>query len=238
MAGEWGAPRKQVRDAVDPSGFGGAEERMRILEAKVAALQHAAFSEFVSIGLDGMKIKNGGSLDVSGDLDVGGTADFSGDTTIGGNLAVTGTLSLPAGIINNDALTNPVLFDGGGGAVTNFAVSTTHATLGTVTKTVPAGCTKMASFCWGGVTAVNSRTVLDFLFAQVFIESFDGNPLWAPVDPDGGSGHTSASKYGILTGLTPGATVTHGLRAWANGGTWSASVSNVADLQLIVLWGR
>src|SRR5665647_2399920 len=49
-----------------------------------------------------------GALIVTGPLDVTGPAAFAGDTTIGGNAAITGTLSLPAGIINNAALTSPV----------------------------------------------------------------------------------------------------------------------------------
>src|SRR5690606_16349112 len=66
-----------------------------------------------------------GDQEVTGTLDVGGTAAFSGDTEIGGNLKVTGTLSLPAGIIDNDALANPVRYDSG------FANSVDHPTITT-----------------------------------------------------------------------------------------------------------
>ena len=229
MSGEWGGP---VRPEGDPSGWGGELDFKREVRARLEALETRNPLQNASIGAGGLVFRGDGAAR-SDDFEAG----VSG-WKVAGDSAEFNDITLRGGIIGNDALTNPVLFDGGGGAITNFALSTTHATLITVPKTVPEGCTKMASFCWGGVTAVNSRTVLDFVSAQVFIETFDGNPLWAPVDPSGNGGHTSASKYGILTGLTPGATVTHGLRAWTTGGDWAAHVSSVADLQLLLLWGR
>lgn len=88
MAGEWGAPRKQVRDAVDPSGFGGHEERMRILEERIAKLEHGAFSENVAFGPEGIRVKGGTGLTV--EAGGGVSVKDGGDVTIadGGTLTV------------------------------------------------------------------------------------------------------------------------------------------------------
>ena len=84
----------------------------------------------------------GGSQTVNGPLAVHGTAAFDGNTTIGGTLAVTGTLSLPAGIINNDALANPVKSQTGFNSTSNFGLTTADVDLVVVVFTPPAGFTQ------------------------------------------------------------------------------------------------
>ena len=132
---------------------------MRIFEKRLAALEHGAFSEFVSFGLDGMRVKGGtgltvegggsvniaddGNLNVDGNLTVGGTAAFTGDTNIGGNLAVTGTLSLPAGIIDNDTLSDPTQATSAPTVTaTGWSVGTSWATVASTSIAVPAGFSK------------------------------------------------------------------------------------------------
>jgi hypothetical protein len=76
------------------------------------------------------------------------TSDFDGTSFanpgthgnyFGGDGAVLNALYLRPGSISNTLLTNPVAFDGNGGATTNFAVTTTGSgsALGAVTNTVP-----------------------------------------------------------------------------------------------------
>lgn len=47
------------------------------------------------------------TIGAGGTLNVDGALDVAGELNVGGNMAVTGTLSLPAGIIDNDALAHP-----------------------------------------------------------------------------------------------------------------------------------
>ena len=108
-----------------------------------------------------------GTETVNGPLAVHGTAAFDGNTTIGGNAAITGTLSLPAGIIDNAALTSPVspsAWHADSGS-TVFAVSTTHTDRATTTVTVPAGYTQALIFAVGQASAVNSTGIVDTLYA-------------------------------------------------------------------------
>lgn len=96
-----------------PPGEDDIPRRLRALEAQVAALASARSLEAATIGGGGLIVKGGqievqdasgamqALLDDSG-IDVDGTLHVSGNTVIDG------TLSLPAGIIDNDALANPV----------------------------------------------------------------------------------------------------------------------------------
>lgn len=206
-----------------------------------------------------------GTQNVSGNLNVTGSATIGGPTTISGTTTVSGTngiqssnfvpgstgwnltgtsIEIDTGAIGNSALVHPISFDGNGGAATNFAVATTGASsvLLSVTNTVPAGMTKMASFVTSNVTAINSTASLDYLQSRVGITSpggtsYAGNSGYAPVGASGGSQQVSASKYGILTGLAGGQTVTHYLNVWSSSANWAANASNIADLQALILWG-
>lgn len=193
---------------------------MREMESRIAAAEKR--DPFINSGIS---IPSAGNMSVDGNL------------TINGNLTATGKIS-------NAALVNPVAFDGNGGAATNFAVSTTGASsaLYSVTNKVPTGMTKMASIVIANVTAINSTASLDYLQSRVGITgptgtNYAGNSGYAPVGASGGSQQVSASKYGILTGLTGGQTVTHYVNVWSSTASWAANASNVADLQALILWG-
>ncbi|MGZ4587268.1 MAG: hypothetical protein ACXVX9_05655 [Mycobacteriaceae bacterium] len=222
-----------------PRGPGDLERRIRDLERLVQELAAARTLENASITASpGLGIRTS---------DFDGTSFASPGTHgnyFGGDGAVLNALYLRPGSISNTLLTNPVAFDGNGGATTNFAVTTTGASsaLGAVTNTVPAGMTKMASFVTGGVTAVNSTASLDYLQCRVGIidpnsVNYAGNTQYQPVSGSNGSGQVSASKYGLLTGLSGGQHVTHYISVWSASANWAANASSIADVQAIILWG-
>jgi hypothetical protein len=161
-------------------------------------------------------------------LDHGGNAEFN-------------AMTLRAGIISNGALTNPVSFDGCGGAVTNFAVATSWTTVGSVGITVPSGMSKMLSSGTVGISAV-PPTGTDFLFARLNItaggSTYLGNPQFAPAIGSSGAANVMAAKYGILTGLTPGSTVTFSFDAHSQTAAWAANAANIADLNIAITWGN
>ncbi len=102
----------------------------------------------ISVSPEGMTVDRAlevlGQMNVQGDLDVSGGAVFSGD------MRIEGTLSLPAGIIDNEALANPIESRSNHNAATGFAWTTAEIDRAPVAITVPPGFTKAT------VTAVAS----------------------------------------------------------------------------------
>lgn len=187
----------------------------------------------------------GGSQTVNGPLAVHGTAAFDGTTTIGGNAAITGTLSLPAGIIDNAALANPVVPGVIYGSATNFALTTTETTVKALTVVVPAGVTGAAVAVTGRVRGRNPNTTgginaagADYLHARTVIGASVGVDLSIIVLGSGSSGVNVAPFSEFLTGLTPGGTIAIALKAWTGNLSWGSDTFNVAELSGSILWFR
>ena len=234
----------------------GLIKRFKDIEYSVRLLQEKLNHVFDNTGLS---VPGPGTTQVDGNLNVLGILNMLGTAIVSGTNGIkssnfatgvsgwnlTGTqVEINTGAIGNSALVHPLAFDGNGGATTNFALSTTGSSvaLGAVTNTVPAGMTKMASFVVGNITAVNPTASLDYLECKVGIidpssTNFAGNTQYTPVSGSNGSGHVSASKYGLLSGLSGGQSVTHYISAWSANANWAANASNIADVQAIILWG-
>lgn len=117
-----------------------------------------------------------GDLNVSGNLGVSGPATFAGDTEIGGNAAITGTLSLPAGIIDNDALAHQT--DAGiapADTQTGWATTTSMATKASTSVTVPAGFTEALVVALG--TVVFQDTAPNRFDSRCRIEGTNGDTI-------------------------------------------------------------
>jgi len=182
-----------------------------------------------------------GSGTVNGPLAVHGTATFDGNTTIGGNAAITGTLSLPAGIIDNAALTSPVspsAWHADSGS-TVFAVSTTHTDRATTTVTVPAGYTQALIFAVGQASAVNSTGIVDTLYVGVVVNGV-GTPGWAATQDvaPAGLGGAACAAGKLLTGLTGGGTFTVSTRIYSAYAGWAGNAANSCNIDASVLFLR
>ena len=169
---------------------------------------------------------------------VTGDSTFSGDTIIGGNAVITGTLSLPAGIVDNDALASPVkpqyIFASG----TGFALATTDAAVASSTITVPAGFTSAVVSVVGRVYATNPNAGYDYLITVSKIDGTGCANLPLLVGGSGGSGIVVAPYSRVLTGLTGGGTFVVEVRAYANTAAWAANAQNTAELSGTILWFR
>jgi len=183
--------------------------RFKDLEQQVTRILNA--SPFTGTGMSipapGV-VQVDGELDVNGPIDVHGAANFDGNTTIGGNAAITGTLSLPAGIINNDALTSPVYPFVGHAQGNNFTLSTTNTAKATLTVPVPAGYTSAMVTANAHVSAFNPTADSDYLYAVAWIQS-DTTIGWSmpTTIPAGESAHTSQTATALLSGLGSSFTV-------------------------------
>jgi hypothetical protein len=249
-------PTPQEYPKNEPNGIRKLLDKIKALELQIReATSNLLGTAGIRLSLAGMFIDSsltvGGSLDVTGPTTIGGTvgvtgdATFSGDTTIGGNAAITGTLSLPAGIIDNDALAHPTIV---GSAAAEFGMSAAIAlsanpaaptTLTTLSVVVPAGATN----------AIATTSVVPAIYTASGTGSFT-----ATVESTLTSGGTGAFSYAgqivdvvgavtsactvtkpiVLAVVTPGATITMRATAYASG----AGVLAEGDGSLSILFLR
>lgn len=159
------------------------------------------------------------------------------------NLTVTGTLSLPVGIIDNEALAAPVEFSNGFGNADAFAVPVDETTITSMTFTVPAGYTEAIVVALGTVFALNTTPDLDYLRARVYLDHPSGALGWgrrllAPLAPNNGSAALSVNHQDRLTNLTGGQTITCRLAIESDFAALSAHVSNGASINAFAIFRR
>ena len=201
-----------------------------LTEQKRNALRQASSSAFA---------RSGTSVTAEGVVTVDGELDVTGAMVVGG------TLSLPAGIINNDALTSPVVLGVVNLTATGFAVTTSWSDAAATSFTVPAGCTQLLATCSAGVFAVNPNTTGgsngtggDALDCRVLLNgSGSAGFAWGM---SGSNGFTSASSSGsfVFSGLTPGATLSISAQALALYQNLGSNVANKANINATLTWLR
>lgn len=209
---------------------GGFEKWAKGLESKIAFIMERLNNVFANTGLS---VPGPGVVQVDGALNVNGP------------MAVTGTLSLPAGIINNAALANPVSALAVYDYVQNFALSTTLTNIRTLLVTVPAGFTKAAVSITVRVFAYNPNTTGgyngaggDYLSGQANINGLNGFALPLAVSGSNGSGTNISPFSTVLTGLTGGGTISLQIAAATNYASWAANTNNTAEISGSVQWYR
>ena len=178
-----------------------------------------------------------GALDVTGPLAVHGTAAFDGATTIGGNAAITGTLSLPSGIINNDALANPIVQGFNGVSAGPFALSTTSVAKASGNIVVPAGFTQAVVLVTVDASCQNTSASADFLYVSAYAAGGSGGEAYAAVAA-GGYGSVSASAGQLVTGLVGGGNLTFSVHCRTSVGSWTSAAGNIANANAIALFLR
>jgi len=177
--------------------------------------------------------------------EVDGTLNVVGNLNVSGPAVITGTLSLPAGIINNDALANPTMGQKVYASAQNFAPSTTLTTVLTTTITVPAGFTTADVDVIARVYAINPNTTggsngagADYLNVRPSIASFDGFGLQLATGGSNGSNINVAPVATVLTGLTPGGTFNVTAKVVTMFLAWGANTDNTVILSGLISWGR
>ena len=175
---------------------------------------------------------------IDSSLTVGGSLDVTGPMVVGG------TLSLPAGIIDNDALTSPTKSQMVQTDATNFALTTTYTTKVTSTITVPAGFTAAVIAITGRVLAFNTNSTggadaagADYLRARPSIAGVVGIPLPLVVAGSNSSVVNVAPMATVLTGLTPGGTFTITVEVKSDYQSWAANALEANGWNKVVLSG-
>ena len=220
---------------------------LRELERRLAVVEQRS-----PLANTGMSVPGPGVVQVDGALDVVGTETVDGSLTVGGSLtvsgaaAITGTLSLPAGIIDNAALANPISASAANPAATGFGLTTSWAILATIDMTVPAGFTVALIHLTGGVFCFNPNatggadgTGTDAWNVSVATSPGYGSYVYMQgVSGNGGFASAHADVAFRLAGLTPGTVIA--VRVWGCSSyqTIAANASNHASASASMLWLR
>lgn len=154
--------------------------------------------------------------------------------------AMFGSLVLRDGIVGNQALASPVqpvlVHDDASG----FDATTTFTTKLSVSVTVPAGFTSlMVTSFTVGVTMANSTAATDYLYISPGIVGhvINGFVLGSSDTAPGITAVTQENAGALLTGLTPGSTVTFVGSVRTAFGSWTGG-TGVANLTASGLWLR
>jgi hypothetical protein len=186
-------------------------------------------------GLTGITPQDGGT-DFDGYVNVNGPITVNGASDFKGNMKVSGTLDLPAGIIGNDALTDPLVIETSGVSQNTFGVGTSTATFALGSVAVPAGYSRASILCMVVGGALNSTGSLDYLYVSSSINGSGGGESPQPAAA-GGYGTTSANGIRTLTGLS-GGTIDLGCRMRTNSAAWASNGSNFANMNAVVYFSR
>jgi len=156
---------------------------------------------------------------------------------LAGGFDVTGTMGLPTGIIQNDALSDPIVISTAGVSQNNFAVTTAGDVFASATVTIPAGYTRADIQCTVVAGAINDTSSADYLYVASSINAVGGTET--PQAAAGAGGYCAAPANGIrsLTGLS-GGTITVGCSIRSGVAGWSANASNFANMTALVFFRR
>jgi len=185
------------------------------------------------------------TFNVLGTQNVSGNLNVTGNETVSGNLTVSGALVLPNGSVSSAWLVNPTSPQAVYDSVQNFSLSTTLTNIRTTSITIPSGFTKAAVQLTVRAYATNPNTTGgnngsggDYLYAQANINGFNGYALPTGVSGSNGSGTNVSTFAVVLTGLTPGGTISLQCAVQTGFLSWAANASNTVDLAASIGWYR
>jgi hypothetical protein len=223
-------------------------DRIYKLEELVKRLQQS-FSSFLT-GM-GLSVPASGVTQVDGSLVVQNGEAKSGNyvpATSGWHLGSDGKAEfkditlydLPDSMLANP--TSPqAIYD----YVQNFGLTTTLTNIRTTLITIPDGFTKAAVTITVRVYAINPNTTGgydthggDYLYGQANINGYNGFALPLAVSGSSGSGTNISPFSTVLTGLTPGGTISLQIAAAVNFAAWAAQTQNTAEISGSVQWYR
>lgn len=187
-------------------------------------------------GLTGIKPKDGGT-DLDGFVNVNGPLTVNGTQTVNGPMTITGTLSLPSGIIDNDALAAPLEPQTIYADADGFTLTPTEQDFCVTTFTVPAGYRKAVIVATGTVNTYNTNASADYLWARAYINSSFGRRMFALMDATSGPASLTVNKQTLMTDLTDGEVITCKLRLASQTANVTSS-SNGASMNAFALFTR
>lgn len=209
-----------------------AELRKELRELKAANV----------FGLTGIMPKDGGTdldgfVNINGPLEVNGAAGINGPLEVNGAMTVTGTLSLPAGIINNDALAAPLESHTTYADADGFTLTPAEQDFCATSFIVPEGYTTAVIVATGTVNTYNTNAASDYLWARAYINAGFGRRMFALMQATSGPASLTVNKQVQLTGLVGGELISCKLRL-ASQVADVTSTSNGASMNAFAIFTR
>lgn len=168
---------------------------------------------------------------------VEGSETVNGPLIINGPATITGTLSLPAGIIGNDALASPMITEALNNYINNYSVDTTSTVRASVTLTVPDGFTTAVVMTNATAMAQNSTASTDYLYVQAVVDGVNGGEMYTSAAAGLAVGIASPFNTTIY-GLTDGQEITVAVATRTGFAAWAASTAAQANIYVTVLYFR
>lgn len=191
-------------------------------------------------GPDAVRVKGSlnttGALDVDGPINVDGTMTVGGNATFNGAMAIAGTLSLPAGIIDNEALAAPVAVGRVSVSEIGFATATSDEDRAAGNIPVPAGYSQALVFVTVTAGHTNSTGSPDFMYLSVGINAATSREVFAPAQP-GFSTNATTARSALLTGLS-GGSINVRCRIHTQGSSWLGGSGSRAYTEAIAVFLR
>ena len=185
-----------------------------------------------TLARSGMAVTAEDEVTVDGDFIVDGQLNVTGAAVIGG------TLSLPAGIIDNDALAAPVSPGVYHAEAVGFTVSTSLAAKATITVNPPAGYTRAMVSAVASASAYNPTASSDYIYVAAWIQTDSTRGYAIPSScPANDSGATSQAASALLTGLSGSFTIKAAVSSGFSAYTTNTS-GNVCNVDATVLFLR
>jgi len=145
-------------------------------------------------------------------------------------------LTLRAGIIGPDALTNPADFGASGTSATGFGLTSTPTDRAASTIGVPSGYMRAIVMCTVDATAVNTA-LSGLLMLSANINGTRGGENSGAPGPNSYYANASASAIRTLTGLS-GGNITVAATVHCDAGTWAADTHNIVNCNAIAVFLR
>lgn len=161
----------------------------------------------------------------------------AGIQAVAGGFTVTGTLGLPAGIIQNDALSDPIVISTAGVSQNTFATTTAGAVYASATITIPAGYTRADVQCMTIAGAINDTASADYLYVASSINGVAGTETPQAAAASGGYASAPANGIRSLTGLS-GGTITVGCQIRTGAAAWASGTGNFANMTAVIFFRR
>jgi len=180
-----------------------------------------------------------GSMDVQGAETVSGTLGVSGKATFTGDMRVEGTLSLPNGIIDNAALSDPIVPGAYHADIQNISITGgPNVEKLRIDVPVPAGYTRALVSLTATMNMLNNSGATDSAYLGANINGV--SPGWSANQTAANGAEVALSNTVTLLveGLSGGTFPLTG-KASSDAGTWAASgSSSVMNLNATVLFLR
>jgi hypothetical protein len=204
--------------------------KVQDLERKVQELSAANV-----FGLTGISPEDGGTS-FDGYVNVNGPMEVSGDAEFKGNMKVSGTLNLPAGIIGNDALQNPIAPLATHAGTNNFGLATgANQQIISTTISVPSGYSQALVFTTATMHAYNNGAADDaYLAVQI-----NGTGIGASSQITAGASQGTmlpATGTTLLSSL--GGSFTVAASASSLNHAWGSSSVNFVNLDVMTIFLR